>query len=149
MCSDGLTDLVEAEAIRQTVSASPAGPGKVARALVDAANDAGGKDNVTVVYVEGEAFRRRSGDRAAVRAAPALHGWVIVRCCRDALIGLVLGRRAKLAAVPMAPAATVTFADVVGARSCGRASPSWRPSTARGRARTSWWSLASIGSRSH
>src|SRR6185503_4672156 len=31
-------------------------PQAVVRALVEAANDAGGRDNVTVVYVEGERF---------------------------------------------------------------------------------------------
>jgi serine/threonine protein phosphatase PrpC len=56
LCSDGLTDLVPAEAIRRTVGRHAGDPQAVARALVRAANEAGGKDNITVVYVEGERF---------------------------------------------------------------------------------------------
>jgi len=56
ICSDGLTDLVTADAIRQLVRANAGRPDDVARALIDAANAAGGKDNVTVVYAEGPAF---------------------------------------------------------------------------------------------
>lgn len=63
LCSDGLTDLVPSDAILRTVSRFAGQPGKVARALVETANDAGGKDNITVVYVEGEHFAAaRSND---------------------------------------------------------------------------------------
>ena len=57
LCSDGLTDLVPSASIRQIVEQFAGDPQAVARALVAAANDAGGKDNVTVVYVEGERVR--------------------------------------------------------------------------------------------
>ena len=67
ICSDGLTDLVQSEAIRQTVRANVGRPDDVARALVDAANAAGGKDNVTVVYVEGDAFTATDGVRSKAR----------------------------------------------------------------------------------
>jgi len=56
LCSDGLTDLVPAGTISRLVSRSAGQPDQVARALVQAANDAGGRDNVTVVYVEGARF---------------------------------------------------------------------------------------------
>jgi PPM family protein phosphatase len=56
LCSDGLTDLVESDAINQIVHRWAGQPHQVVRALIDAANEAGGKDNVTVVYVEGEQF---------------------------------------------------------------------------------------------
>ena len=56
ICSDGLTDLVPAEAIQRVVARHAGDPQAVARALVRAANEAGGKDNITVVYVEGERF---------------------------------------------------------------------------------------------
>jgi serine/threonine protein phosphatase PrpC len=59
LCSDGLTDLVAADTIRQLVAARAGHPERVAQALVAAANDAGGRDNVTVVYVEGPEFARR------------------------------------------------------------------------------------------
>lgn len=67
LCSDGLTDLVPAETIRKTVEQHAGHAYEVARALVDAANDAGGKDNVTVVYVEGGRFAEGE-DTGAVRA---------------------------------------------------------------------------------
>ena len=56
LCSDGLTDLVESATINQIVTQLAGRPHDVVNALIDAANDAGGKDNVTVVYVEGEMF---------------------------------------------------------------------------------------------
>lgn len=71
LCSDGLTDLVPADTIRATIEHHAGHPYEVARALVDAANDAGGKDNVTVVYVEGNRFADGE-DTGAVRARPAV-----------------------------------------------------------------------------
>ncbi|MEN3336363.1 MAG: family protein phosphatase [Acidobacteriota bacterium] len=62
LCSDGLTDLVDSDAIRQIVARWAGQPHQVVRALIGAANDAGGKDNVTVVYVEGEQFALTAGE---------------------------------------------------------------------------------------
>lgn len=56
LCSDGLTDLVESASILEAVSDFAGEPSEVVRSLIEAANAAGGKDNVTVVYVEGEQF---------------------------------------------------------------------------------------------
>jgi serine/threonine protein phosphatase PrpC len=56
LCTDGLTDLVPSGTIDAVVRRYAGDPQRVADALVDAANDAGGFDNVTVVYVEGAAF---------------------------------------------------------------------------------------------
>ena len=50
LCSDGLTKMVSDEGIR-TVLAASAAPAVVADALVKAANDKGGKDNVSVIVV--------------------------------------------------------------------------------------------------
>jgi serine/threonine protein phosphatase PrpC len=73
LCSDGLSDLVRAATIGQIVSQFAGDPARVVRSLIDAANDAGGRDNVTVVYVEGERFgstrARQAG--APVPAQPA------------------------------------------------------------------------------
>lgn len=55
-CSDGLTDLLPASAIRRIVTERAGEPKQVVQTLVAAANEAGGKDNVTVVYVEREKF---------------------------------------------------------------------------------------------
>jgi PPM family protein phosphatase len=56
LCSDGLTDLVDSASINKIVRRWAGRPLDVVKALIAAANDAGGKDNVTVVYVEGERF---------------------------------------------------------------------------------------------
>ncbi len=56
LCSDGLTDLVDSTSIGRRVRQFAGSPDAVVRALVTAANEAGGKDNVTAVYVEGEQF---------------------------------------------------------------------------------------------
>jgi PPM family protein phosphatase len=56
LCSDGLTDLVDSASIARIVGHYAGAPDAVVRALIEAANAAGGKDNVTVVYVEGESF---------------------------------------------------------------------------------------------
>ncbi|HET7221089.1 MAG TPA: protein phosphatase 2C domain-containing protein [Vicinamibacterales bacterium] len=56
LCSDGLTDVVDSATINAIVKRWAGRPREVVRALIDAANGAGGKDNITVVYVEGERF---------------------------------------------------------------------------------------------
>jgi serine/threonine protein phosphatase PrpC len=95
LCSDGLSDLVPAGTISAIASRFAGDPARVVQALIEAANDSGGKDNVTVVFVEGERFRtsmttpipvaRRSGARSvAVQAAIvafllAVVGYALVR----------------------------------------------------------------------
>jgi serine/threonine protein phosphatase PrpC len=69
LCSDGLSDLVDSTTILQTVAAHAGDPRGVARALIGAANGNGGKDNVTVVYVEGERFAQRATARQAESTA--------------------------------------------------------------------------------
>jgi PPM family protein phosphatase len=56
LCSDGLTDLVPSATIADVIRRNVGQPYDVVRALVDEANAAGGKDNVTAVYVEGPRF---------------------------------------------------------------------------------------------
>jgi serine/threonine protein phosphatase PrpC len=50
LCSDGLTEAVGDDRIAQLLSAAPDGQA-ACRSLIDAANDAGGPDNITVVLV--------------------------------------------------------------------------------------------------
>jgi serine/threonine protein phosphatase PrpC len=61
LCSDGLTDMVSSAAIERLVRAHAGRPQDVADALVAAANEAGGKDNVTVVYAERHGFAAALG----------------------------------------------------------------------------------------
>jgi serine/threonine protein phosphatase PrpC len=73
LCSDGLTDLVPSAAIAEIVRDFAGHPYEVVRGLIDAANAAGGKDNVTVVYVEGPRFAtgEDTRDLRPQRGAPA------------------------------------------------------------------------------
>ena len=71
LCTDGLTDMVASTAIDRLVRRHAGDPVSVVDALVEAANDAGGRDNVTVVYAEGPDFARTVRGRAATGAAAA------------------------------------------------------------------------------
>lgn len=52
ICSDGLSSMIRDDEILSVVAAAEAHPDSVAERLVDAANRAGGEDNVTVVVFE-------------------------------------------------------------------------------------------------
>ena len=65
LCSDGLSDMLPAADILHAVESHPGNPEAGVRALIAAANDAGGKDNVTAVLVEGDQF--------TALPAPAVH----------------------------------------------------------------------------
>jgi serine/threonine protein phosphatase PrpC len=71
LCSDGLTDLVASETLRQIAALHAGSPERVVRRLIDAANDAGGKDNITAVYVERSG---RSGHTRQGAARPPTNG---------------------------------------------------------------------------
>jgi PPM family protein phosphatase len=61
LCSDGLSDHLTSTRIREIAEGYSGDAVQVARNLVDAANQAGGKDNITVLFVAGPEFRGRSG----------------------------------------------------------------------------------------
>lgn len=60
LCSDGLSDQLTSRRIREIVEWYAGDAAQTARNLVDAANLAGGRDNITAVFVAGPAFRGRS-----------------------------------------------------------------------------------------
>ena len=60
LCSDGLSDHLTSRRIREIVERYAGAAKQTARNLVDAANRAGGRDNITVVFVAGPAYRGRS-----------------------------------------------------------------------------------------
>src|SRR5262249_44808841 len=53
LCSDGLTEMVSDEKISQILSAE-GNPEKICRQLVERANEAGGRDNITVIVAQFE-----------------------------------------------------------------------------------------------
>jgi hypothetical protein len=61
LCSDGLTDHLTAAHIRTITGRYDGDPGRVAAELVEAANDAGGRDNITALFVAGPKFRGSDG----------------------------------------------------------------------------------------
>ena len=71
LCSDGLSDQVTSEAMNELIERYDGDPDAVARSLVDAANRAGGSDNVTAIFVAGSEFvgSRIAGDGASAGAA--------------------------------------------------------------------------------
>jgi protein phosphatase len=52
ICSDGLTDMLTADEVEEIIEEKEADPTRTANALVAAANERGGEDNITVVLFE-------------------------------------------------------------------------------------------------
>lgn len=67
ICSDGLTDLVPSSEIARVVQEYAGDARTLVQRLVDAANVAGGKDNVTVAFAAGDRFAAESGRAHFVR----------------------------------------------------------------------------------
>lgn len=73
LCSDGLSDLVTSAEMREIIERYQGDAAQVARDLVDAANLAGGKDNITAVFVAGSEFLGNgSPEMAEARARHAI-----------------------------------------------------------------------------
>src|SRR5262249_28440475 len=65
LCSDGLTDLVSSEAIARIAVENAGDEQRTVDRLIEAANAAGGKDNVSVVLAAGERFAAGLAPREA------------------------------------------------------------------------------------
>jgi serine/threonine protein phosphatase PrpC len=61
LCSDGLSDHLTSRRIREIAERYAGDATQTARNLVEAANQAGGRDNITAVFVAGPAFGGRTG----------------------------------------------------------------------------------------
>jgi serine/threonine protein phosphatase PrpC len=70
ICSDGLTDMVPREDILRIAEGFDKDPHRVAQELVNAANEAGGKDNITVVFIPGSDFASANGRSTTRRMGP-------------------------------------------------------------------------------
>ncbi|MBV9405590.1 MAG: serine/threonine-protein phosphatase [Acidobacteriaceae bacterium] len=100
LCSDGLSDVLTSAEISALIEQYDGSPESTARQLVDAANAAGGKDNISVVFVAGPDFLGSESHamldsrprHAITRMRPKRSHWR--RALRDMLwlvIGVILG----------------------------------------------------------
>jgi serine/threonine protein phosphatase PrpC len=65
LCSDGLSDMLASKDILQSILEHAGDPQECASQLIEKANLAGGKDNITVIVVEGEQFKGDSQNQAS------------------------------------------------------------------------------------
>jgi len=99
LCSDGLTDLVGSAEIRAGMERYAPDYPVAIQALIDAANHAGGKDNITVVVVASPGYKPvPSGLRVAPGPAPArdraagvARKWVVLAGAAGLTLGLAVG----------------------------------------------------------
>jgi serine/threonine protein phosphatase PrpC len=77
LCSDGLSDLVASAEVSRIVYDNADDSERVVARLVEAANNAGGKDNVTVVFAAGAGFARAARRHAGSdrQPSPPVDGW--------------------------------------------------------------------------
>jgi len=61
LCSDGLSDLVTSAQMLKVIERQSGAPQEAVRQLIAAANDAGGKDNITVIYAATVSRSRNEG----------------------------------------------------------------------------------------
>jgi len=113
LCSDGLSDLVPAGTIAAVVAESAGRPERVVERLIDAANRAGGKDNVTAVYVEGERYAAAAVAQASRRIWPRLVVTAVAGLITLGLTGAGLVR-AGLLTWPPALAPLAALGDASG-----------------------------------
>jgi PPM family protein phosphatase len=93
LCSDGLTDLLTSSQVRAIVERYDGDAARVAAELVEAANAAGGSDNVTALFVAGPEFRGRQGATRPRSGTTRFRGRPYSLTGRTALLiyGLLLG----------------------------------------------------------
>jgi serine/threonine protein phosphatase PrpC len=74
LCTDGLSDLVPSARLARIVFDDAADPALVVERLIEAANEGGGKDNITAVYVAGPLFPEAARQRGpGANAAETSH----------------------------------------------------------------------------
>lgn len=141
LCTDGLTDLVDSAEIAAAIHRHAGSPADAVEQLIQAANDAGGRDNVTAVVVEGSEFGRthfaagpaktmRQGARDASRTAAlfVLGAAVAVLALTSPLPRSVARVRPVVPSVETVAARTLTVGGPeADARSIGAALETARP----------------------
>jgi serine/threonine protein phosphatase PrpC len=88
LCSDGLTDRVSSADIAAIMQARAGSPDIAVQDLIWAANDAGGRDNVTAVVIEGPDFAASASPAARNRTGQAL--WAAVRYSLAVALGVAI-----------------------------------------------------------
>ncbi len=86
LCSDGLSDLITSAQMLEIVERYDGDAQKVARQLVDVANEAGGKDNITAIFVAGSEFV--GAESAAMAGARTRHSITRARAASAVEAGL-------------------------------------------------------------
>jgi hypothetical protein len=88
LCSDGLSDMIPSAEMLRALERHAGDPRASARELVRLANDAGGRDNVSVIVVEGEAFAAgRPRPRGSGPAGELGPGTEAAAAVRNGLLG--------------------------------------------------------------
>lgn len=126
LCSDGLSDQVTSNEILRTVARNAGNPEAAIDELIEAANCAGGKDNVSVVIAEGQLFAGKvGGPVAAERPARSMFtrrpAILVYGLVAGALLLAGLQLRFGLlspppAAVPVSPARVLVVGTTDGAQ---------------------------------
>jgi parallel beta-helix repeat protein len=91
LCSDGLSDTVPSSDISAIVESYDGDPETVSTRLVDAANRAGGKDNISVVFVAGPDFTSSRARHAITRVRRHSRWRHVVSRLLWLAMGVVLG----------------------------------------------------------
>jgi serine/threonine protein phosphatase PrpC len=114
LCSDGLSDQVPSNEIRDVVERRAGEPEAAARELIAAANRAGGKDNVTVLLLEGEGFV--APPRAEKKGTP-IAGRILMFCAGllAAALGMYVTRTQWLPAPVVIKPRVITATDSIAA----------------------------------
>ena len=141
LCTDGLSDLVPSAELARIVYQHADNPSVAVERLIQAANEAGGKDNVTVVLVEGHRFAdaaRRVRRAGTLRPASAddLRGWLPAAKRRA---GAVATSRGALFAAGCAVGLALSYAALVGTDTL----PGWLLDFARPRSWSRRWVVGS------
>src|SRR5215472_2296783 len=112
LCSDGLSDQVPSNEIRAVVERRAGEPEAAARELIAAANRAGGKDNVTVLLLEGEGFV--APPRVKKKGTP-IAGKILMFCAGllTAALGMYVTRTQWLPAPVVIKPRVITASDSI------------------------------------
>jgi serine/threonine protein phosphatase PrpC len=110
LCSDGLSDLITSAQMLEIIERYDGAAETVARQLVDAANEAGGKDNITAIFVAGGEFL--GAESAAMVGARTRHS--ITRARAAAPAETAPGVLRRIAGVLTCRAAFLVYGFVIG-----------------------------------